>query len=235
MRDQYAGDVTDVAKVALLRRLTGAGHRLGVAWYYVTGHDGGTDGTLMGWAADPGWESLDPSAARAVAHLPARSVAALQAAAVWPAGTAFHGAPVPSDLGARREWAAEMRAALADADIVFADPDNGVGATAKHATPTELRKLRAPGRTVIVIGFPGRSGTHAQQLERLHGLLADEADATSVHTLQLALPVARADRLAVRHLWFTLMDAGPDHLERLRQFATDLCAALPRSHAQVIG
>ena len=39
MRDQYAGNVSDVLKFAFLRALAGADRALGIAWYYAPGDD----------------------------------------------------------------------------------------------------------------------------------------------------------------------------------------------------
>ncbi len=66
-------------------------------------------------------------------------------------------------------------ATLDDADIVFLDPDNGLGAeTTKHATFSEIRLLRKPGRAVVFITFPGRNLTHDVLAQRLHDRLAAE-------------------------------------------------------------
>ncbi|WP_155268936.1 hypothetical protein [Brucella intermedia] len=40
MRDQYAGEVSDVLKFALLRALARQDRTLGVVWYYAPGDDG---------------------------------------------------------------------------------------------------------------------------------------------------------------------------------------------------
>ncbi len=39
MRDQYAGDVSDVLNFAFLRALAGQDRTLGVAWYFAPGDD----------------------------------------------------------------------------------------------------------------------------------------------------------------------------------------------------
>src|SRR4029079_15617641 len=60
MRDQYAGDISDVLKFAFLRALTGADRKLGIAWYYVPGHDGGrTDSTSNGTTSPRGGYSMN--------------------------------------------------------------------------------------------------------------------------------------------------------------------------------
>ena len=85
------------------------------------------------------------------------------------------------------------RSALDGADIVFLDPDNGVGAeTEKHATFSEIRLLRKPGRAIVFITFPGRSMTHDALLRQLHERLAVEVDAENVVTLRTNVSVPRA-------------------------------------------
>jgi hypothetical protein len=46
MRDQYAGDISDVLKFAFLRALAGKDRTLGIAWYYAPGDDGRKRQTL---------------------------------------------------------------------------------------------------------------------------------------------------------------------------------------------
>jgi hypothetical protein len=52
MRDQYAGDISDVLKFAFLRTLAGQDKTLGVAWYYVPVDDGGPDGQHLEWQGE---------------------------------------------------------------------------------------------------------------------------------------------------------------------------------------
>ncbi len=60
MRDQYAGDISDVLKFAFLRALSGVDRALGIAWYYVPGHDGGrTDSTSNGTTSPRGGYSMN--------------------------------------------------------------------------------------------------------------------------------------------------------------------------------
>jgi hypothetical protein len=56
VRDQYAGDVSDVVKFAFLRALTGADRTLGIAWYYAPGNDG----RHLEWRDEAALRLLDP-------------------------------------------------------------------------------------------------------------------------------------------------------------------------------
>jgi hypothetical protein len=96
MRDQYAGDVSDVLKFAFLRALAGADRKLGVGWYYVPDDDGRLDGRHLEWRNEPAWCQLDKELHAGLVTLRERSVAALEQAAIWPRGSLFHREPMPS-------------------------------------------------------------------------------------------------------------------------------------------
>ena len=95
--------------------------------------------------------------------------------------------------GKRSAWGKSKRSALDGADIVFLDPDNGIGKeTQKHATFSEIRLLRKPGRAIVFITFPGRSMKHDALLRQLHERLADETDAENIVTLRTSVSVPTA-------------------------------------------
>jgi hypothetical protein len=233
MRDQYAGDVSDVLKFAFLRALAGSDRTLGIAWYYVLGHDGRADGRHVEWRNEAAWRRLDEELYAGLAALPERSIAALERAAIWPKGAAFHRDPMPPNAR-RSAWGLQKRAALEDSDIVFLDPDNGLGEMSqKHATFSEVRVLRKPGRAIVFITFPGRSMAHDALLRQLHGRLVAEADASSVVTLRTNVSVPRANGspyYVQRQRWFTVVDPDVELIARAKVFAKAL-ASIPRAKA----
>jgi hypothetical protein len=235
VRDQYAGDVSDVLKFALLRALAGDDRVLGIAWYYAPGDDGRADGRHLEWRDEPAWQLLDEELYHGLAALPERSVAALERASIWSRGVLFHRVPVPSGVG-REEWGECKRAALGGADIVFLDPDNGIGMnTEKHATFSEVRLLRRPGRSVVFITFPGRKIKHALLLRRLHERLAVETGTENIITLRtnVSVPRAAGARYYVqRQRWFTVIDGDTEIANRVCAFAGSL-ARVPRVRAKV--
>src|SRR5690349_7019682 len=105
MRDQYAGDISDVLKFAFLRALVRSDRILGVAWYYDPGDDGRPDGRHLEWRDEPAWRILDEKLHWGLAALSERSIAALEQAAIWPDRVLFHREPVPSGSG-RLVWSA---------------------------------------------------------------------------------------------------------------------------------
>lgn len=221
MRDQYAGDVSDVLKFGLLRALVGSDRKLGIAWYYAPGDDGRPDGRHLEWRDEPGWQTLDSVLHAALSALPTRSVAALESLAIWPLGSMFHSDPMPT-RAERLEWGRRKREALATADLVFVDPDNGLGnETQKHATFAEIHKLRRPGRAIVLITFPGRSMTHALLLAKLHERLRGETDAENIVTLRTNVSVPRSEgssSFVQRQRWFTIIDPDDVLLQRADTF-----------------
>jgi hypothetical protein len=235
MRDQYAGDVSDVLKFAFLRALAGADRTLGVAWYYAPGDDGRADGRHLEWRDEPAWRLLDEQLHAGLSTLPERSIAALERAMIWPTGAMFHRDPMPPRVE-RGVWGARKRTALDGADIVFLDPDNGLGGeTEKHATFSEIRLLRRPERAIVFITFPGRSMTHDALLRHLHERLMVEVDARKIITLRtnISVPRAAGSRSYVqRQRWFTVVDPDAELTARAHAFAAAL-ASVPRVTARL--
>jgi hypothetical protein len=235
MRDQYAGDISDVLKFAFLRALAGDDRTLGVAWYYAPDSDGRADGRHLEWRGEGAWRLLDAQLQAGLSALPERSVAAPERAAIWPKGALFRRDPMPQRLR-RSAWAARKRAALEGADIIFLDPDNGLGAeTEKHATLAEIRLLRRPGRVVVFITFAGRSTPHDALVRQLHEKLRTEAGADSALTLRTSTSVPRATGspfVVQRHRWFTVIDPDVQVDARVRAFANAL-ACVPRVRTQL--
>ncbi|HZS85314.1 MAG TPA: hypothetical protein VFA50_20750 [Stellaceae bacterium] len=218
-----------------LRALAGADRTLGIAWYYAPGDDGRADGRHLEWRDEAAWRLLDGELHAGLAALPERSIAALERAAIWPKGALFHREPMPSRVE-RSAWEMQKRSALDDANIVFLDPDNGIGAESeKHATFTEVRLLRKPGRAIVFITFPGRNLKHDAHLWQLHERLAVEVGAESVITLltNVSVPRAAGSRSCVqRQRWFTVVDPDAELTARAQAFATAL-ASVPRVRARL--
>ena len=237
MRDQYAGDVSDVLKFAFLRALAGKDRTLGIAWYYAPGDDGRSDGRHLEWRDETAWRVLDEELHTGLAALPERSVAALERAMIWPEAALFHREPMPPRAG-RSAWGIRKRSALDSADIVFLDPENGIGEeTEKHATFSEIRLLRKPGRAIVFITFPGRSMKHDALLQQLHERLAVETDAENIITLRTNVSVPAAERprsYVQRQRWFTFIDPDAELIARARAFASNL-TCIPRVRAVLDG
>ncbi len=173
MQDRYAGDVGDFLKYALLHWLCAAdaSHpalRLGVVWYLVPDEDHNADGKHVSYLNPAHREAAQLRTMApdlydrlaTVVQSGQRSVAAIEAAGVLPAGTATLASPLDfRDLArwARRERLARRRsrldralAATSDCDLIFADPDNGI----RRAAHLTSRSRSKPGNTCALRRAP---------------------------------------------------------------------------------
>lgn len=234
MRDQYVGDITDLIKFSLLCELVGGDRKLGVAWYYVPWNDNRPDGRHTEWQTEPIWKRLDPVVFDNLVNLPERNVASLEAASFWPRGVCFHREPVPA-VSSRDIWSDDMARTLAGCNLVFLDPDTGLSGPTddKHVTPSEIRRLHQPGRTIVLISFSRAQKTHTATLHEM--LLSEESGARSVITLRTNVSVPErpgATKVVQRARWFTLIDPDNDLIERMVRFS-GMLKRLPRANASI--
>lgn len=230
MRDQYAGDVSDYLKYAFLRAVAPQGVRLGVAWYFLAGHDGRLDGRHDEYLSDAQWRILDPALFDRLKGREHRSVAAIEGLDIWPPNAAFHRSEVPV-ARARGAWAAEMLHDLRAAQAVFMDPDNGVSrvgvVSRKSATVDEVTSVVQSGRLGLLIRFPHRVTTHDVQLASYHATFAAFRPAT-IRTC-VRVPNANGGS-SPRIRWFTAMNASAEVLSKMDDFRARV-SALPGSSA----
>ncbi len=133
LQDRYAGDIGDYVKLALLRHLS-AGRKLGVAWYLYPNEDHNGDGKHTTYLQAPSqWRHLDPDLFDGMRSVikGIRSVRALQETGLINgsfSGELLQSATLPWRCREswRAGWFERVRSAIADAEIVFADPDNGL-------------------------------------------------------------------------------------------------------------
>lgn len=190
MQDRYTGDIGDFVKYGLLRAIRGR-KRLGVAWYLHPDDEPNGNGQHTAYLEQrTQWRHLDPDLFDVLQRLVdggERSVGAVQAAGVL-GSAAF--AVEPLDIGRvsvgarkrwRREWFERVRSRLADYDLVFADPDNGLfpderfqptrRECAKRIPLAEAKALAAGRAAVIYHHNTRRRGGHHQEIQWWMGQL----------------------------------------------------------------
>ena len=172
MQTRYLGDSHDFIKFALLRHVHSQCRlRLGVNWYLTRPENvdrkGSSDGEMRHHLTHPAWAGWDAELLDAVRGFEVsehRTLAALEASGILPPDTLFFDEPVAQRD--REGWHARATGALADADLVFLDPDNGMevkpqsmtgSRKAKYAYYAELRSYYERKQAVIAIQFAGRS------------------------------------------------------------------------------
>jgi hypothetical protein len=213
MKDQYAGDINDYSKYALLRALARANRgRLHVCWM-LTPADRRTDGARVAYLQDAArFRDFDPPVFDALAKLVSegrRSVGAVEAANIL-AGATFHTGILADTEDDRQRYFADLRAQLGAGDLVFFDPDNGLEvasvprgrrSSSKYLYWDELADTLGDNRAVCVYQhFPRRTRAAfvATMFDRL-GQLASGHHAFAVYSPWVAYiicaPAVRADLL----------------------------------------
>jgi hypothetical protein len=129
LKEQYAADINDYRKYALLRRLAAGGFKVGVCWM-LTAPDDRNDGRKLGYLDDPKrWRDFDPELFEAL-HPIAKAETNLRLKLVerdriLPRAQ-FFSEYVPTNVVLRQCYFEVALEVLNSADILFFDPDNGV-------------------------------------------------------------------------------------------------------------
>jgi hypothetical protein len=196
MQDRYVGDVGDFGKYGLLRALSSplrarSSLSLGVVWYFVPDEGNTADGGKIGYLNLPRdraafFRECDSALYDRLQGLVKgrrRDIQSVKEARMLPAGTVFFGEPLTFNGVARSEkarlshraaWLEAAYRATAACNLVFLDPDNGLGSTVvphgkqgvKYAYPAEARAYLKRGQSVVIYHHLGRRGNAKQQIMR---------------------------------------------------------------------
>jgi len=165
MKDQYIGDIGDYGKYGLLRFLSGHGTSIGVNWY-LTSADGRTDGNHTEYLRDERMRAYDDKLYDAMAKIASRKdkhIQMIEQSGILN-GLRFYNELMNFDLlswrdrsAARAAWHHGALVQLKDAELVFADPDNGLSSTKKQSTkdaqkfilPNEIADYYNRGQQVV--------------------------------------------------------------------------------------
>ncbi|RPI21525.1 MAG: hypothetical protein EHM61_24550 [Acidobacteria bacterium] len=128
MKNQYVGDINDYRKYGLLRALTGNGKlRLGICWM-LTPDDQKADGSRTTYLQrSPQYRRFDPELFDRLATWVGsgtRGIDFVEGSGLLP-GALFHSELIPDDGLGRRTFFDAAFKTVAEAELVFFDPDNG--------------------------------------------------------------------------------------------------------------
>jgi hypothetical protein len=134
MKNQYFGDVNDFKKYGLLKQLSSDTEAEVAVCWTLTPDDTRSDGSRTGYLDDPGrWRALDPPlfdfVRSEVLEKGVRSVNALEQSDALPSCRYFT-APLDDQLAQRERYFDDFFRFAKGSDLVFFDPDNGLGITA---------------------------------------------------------------------------------------------------------
>lgn len=185
MQDRYAGDVGDFMKLGLLRALArGTGLTLGVNWYLAPDEDHNADGRHTAYLdpANRRYASLRARDPELVAQLQGvvegrRSTQALEASGALPHDSITYDDRLADGDFDRLGWHTAALGRLEPAEIVFADPDNGIrrdreAKVSKFAFIDELMDYADRGQTLVIYHHQDRTrgGVPVQVAGRLDEL-----------------------------------------------------------------
>lgn len=192
MQNRYTGDIGDFVKYALLRALA-PDLKVGVAWYLFPDEMHNGDGRHVGYFRSPEkWRERDPVLFDCLSHIVssrARSVSAIEDSSLLSCPSYaseildFGKCSVPERRKRRQQWFENVVGALANSELVFADPDNGLCEDEnfsygrvkswKRLPLSEARALSA-GRTAVLYHHNSRrKGGHAQEIDYWLGQLGE--------------------------------------------------------------
>ncbi|NLZ80375.1 MAG: hypothetical protein GX913_01000 [Clostridiales bacterium] len=164
MQDRYTGDVGDFGKLGMLRKIADSGLRIGVNWYltYKVEEHVNDDGKHIGYLNDVAFMNCDTELSEALRVIVRgeRSVKALEKANLLAGATYYTEILKPGSERdfIRRNWYKESLEVLADADIIFCDPDNGLIVKSvsekskkgdKYILPEEIVSYFKSGKSVV--------------------------------------------------------------------------------------
>ena len=172
MKNQYVGDIGDYGKYGLLRFLASHGIKLGINWY-LTADDGSKAGKFTDYLKQSSERIYAPEifdALQAIAFRKDKTVRMIESADLIP-NAQFFAEPMKTEISApkvrkweRRLWFNNSTLLLRGADLIFADPDNGITYTKtasnkgceKCILPDEVCEYYSSGKNVVFYCHKGR-------------------------------------------------------------------------------
>lgn len=218
LQNRYVGDVGDFGKYGLLRALClpdsdgGASLRLGIIWYLTDDETHNSDGRHIGYLESTpknqlAFRTCDPDLYDKLGEIVEcgdRNVSAICRQRILPEGTVYFdrildlkGSTVrfrsASRIQVRKEWVEGAVEATKDCDVVFVDPDNGIGSTtqaysrlgAKYVLLEEVVPYFAKNQSVVIYHHLNRRSSADDQiydrLEQVRRRLGTEVIALRYH------------------------------------------------------
>ena len=192
MKNQYVGDIGDYGKYGLLRFLAKHDIKIGVNWY-LTKNDDSSDGRFTNYLTKPEYRIYDSDLydeVKNIAFLENKTVQMVEAAGLIPKAVFYNSILKSSTLEVssrelnRNLWLNNSITFLQDADLVFADPDNGISFrktarnkySEKFVLPQEIMEYYNRGQNVVYYCHKGRRKQEAWEKAKI-GILEYIKDA----------------------------------------------------------
>ena len=172
MKNQYVGDIGDYGKYGLLRFLASRGIQIGVNWY-LTVDDSSADGKFTKYLEKSSEDIYDLDlykALKRIAFRKKKTVQMVEDSGIIPGASFYNEFLRSSSLEAgardpfRKQWFDASLPLLKDAELIFADPDNGISYrkaaktkdSEKFILPDEVARYYDKGKNVVYYCHKGR-------------------------------------------------------------------------------
>lgn len=171
MKNQYVGDIGDFGKYSMLRAFVDAGVKVGVNWY-LTENDGSNDGKFTDYLNKGKMRRYCPEIFDAlidIADEKDKSVTDIEDSGILPGVRFYSDILKPDGTPGDREqerscWFQESMHELADSELIFMDPDNGLLESddptklggEKYVLPSEVESYFIEGHNVVYYCHKGR-------------------------------------------------------------------------------
>ena len=170
MKNQYLADIGDYGKYSLLRFLASEGIHIGINWY-LTEDDSTNDGKFKEYLDRPRERWMcDEELFEELKKLKGITVNAVEEKALIPGAVYYSegldtaGLLPQARCDAREKWFSESLDVLQPAELVFADPDNGISYRVtkrmknneKYILPCEIKAYLDQGKDVVFYCHKGR-------------------------------------------------------------------------------
>ncbi|MBP3803480.1 MAG: hypothetical protein J6I76_06205 [Oribacterium sp.] len=171
MKNQYVGDIGDFGKYSMLRAFVDAGVKVGVNWY-LTENDGSNDGKFTDYLNKGKMRRYCPEIFDAlidIADKKDKSVTDIEDSGILPGVRFYSNILKPDGTPGDREqersyWFQESMHELADSELIFMDPDNGLLESddptklggEKYVLPSEVESYFIEGHNVVYYCHKGR-------------------------------------------------------------------------------
>lgn len=241
MRHNFVNDIGDYAKYALLRAFYAAGDgavRLGVIWYLTSHAENNNDGRKRAHLLTDGWEGLDPDLLARMRRIEGSllsrdqlNVGLIETSGILPPGTAYFSESVPRVQGIAREraagraaWFERAHKTVAQSNLVFLDPDNGLEVPSvpvtsplsnKYATAAEIAALLEAGSSVVLYQHGSRTPWQRQREQVCARIAAETDQGITIRSLRFGAFGARAFFcVTVDQEMTAAVESGLNHLQQ---------------------
>ena len=224
MKVQYFGDINDYRKFALLRLLSEVGQfNVGVCWMLTEPDNSGNGGNRSFLDQPAKWCGYDPTVFRALRNvrLPPKpsDLQRIENEEIVP-GATFFDERTPDKLSDRQAFHTRCMVALANRDLVFFDPDNGLEVT----SVPKGRKRSSKYVFECEIGDHYRAGRSALIYQHFPRHVTREACiANAANRLAACLPGVSIWSIVTAHVVF-LLAVRPEHDARVAAVVETLSA-----------